>query len=221
MAIVAVPVLVLLDERFVPVPLLLTNVLLTGLAYVRDRNAVDRQAVLWLVSGRVPGTTLGLLLLRVVAPRGLQITIAASILLAALHQLATRLDVKRIGQRSVARPSCRLVYAGLASGVSATATAVGGVPVAMAYQPANSARVRATLSAFFLIGSAMSLIALILAGEFGTQELRLSAMLMPGTFAGYLASRYTIRAIHGACVPYIAATVGASAAIAILLRALL
>ena len=62
------------------------------------------------------------------------------------------------------RPTDRsLVVAGLASGFAATTTGVGGPPMALTYQNSDPATMRATISAFFSIGTLMSLGALWLA----------------------------------------------------------
>ena len=51
-----------------------------------------------------------------------------------------------------------MVLAGAASGVMGTATAIGGPPMALVWQRNSGARLRGTMSGFFLVGSAMSLV---------------------------------------------------------------
>ena len=59
------------------------------------------------------------------------------------------------------RPSDRsLMVAGLASGFAGTTTGVGGPPMALTYQNSDPATMRSTISAFFSIGSVMSVTAL-------------------------------------------------------------
>src|SRR5262249_44558883 len=81
-----------------------------------------------------------------------------------------------------------LVLAGFAAGVMGTATSVGGPPVALIYQHQSGARLRATLSGFFLMGSLLSIATLALIGRFGPEQLRLGLALLPRPLAGYAAS---------------------------------
>ncbi len=53
-----------------------------------------------------------------------------------------------------------MVLAGAASGVLGTATAIGGPPMALVWQRNTGARLRGTMSGFFLVGSVMSIAAL-------------------------------------------------------------
>jgi uncharacterized membrane protein YfcA len=58
-----------------------------------------------------------------------------------------------------------LMAAGCVSGIIGTATSVGGPPIALLYQYEPPARVRATLAAFFLFGTTISVAALTLGGQ--------------------------------------------------------
>jgi hypothetical protein len=54
-------------------------------------------------------------------------------------------------------------YAAIA-GVMGTATSIGGPPMALVWQGHQGSRLRGTMSAFFMIGSAVSLVSLGVAG---------------------------------------------------------
>jgi len=82
-----------------------------------------------------------------------------------------------------------LMVAGLASGFSGTTTGVGGPPMALTYQHSDPATMRSTISAFFCVGSLMSIGALALAGEIGVRQWQLSAMLLPGVGLGVVTAR--------------------------------
>ena len=57
----------------------------------------------------------------------------------------------------------------------------------------STARLRGTMSAFFMVGSAVSLAALAAAGQVTTEVLVLTAWMVPAALAGYVVSRYTNR----------------------------
>ena len=82
-----------------------------------------------------------------------------------------------------------LLAGGALSGLMGTIAAVGGPPIALLYQHASGARVRGTLSSVFLMGTVLSLAALMLVGRFGRDELLLSLALLPGAAIGFLVSR--------------------------------
>jgi hypothetical protein len=71
----------------------------------------------------------------------------------------------------------------------ATAAGLGGPPVALVYQHESGVRLRGTLAAYFIVGTALSLISLAWVGRFGAEEMRLSVLLIPGTVIGYFLSR--------------------------------
>ena len=64
LGVLSVPLLVLIDARFVPGPLLLAALLLTLLIYRRERQSVQSGELGWAYAGRVAGTVLGYLALR-------------------------------------------------------------------------------------------------------------------------------------------------------------
>ncbi|MGH3340676.1 MAG: hypothetical protein ACRDPL_17855, partial [Propionibacteriaceae bacterium] len=60
---VAAPLLVLLDTRFVPAPLIVMSLVLNALTSRRETAVVDRAELLPAVAGLLPGTALGVVLL--------------------------------------------------------------------------------------------------------------------------------------------------------------
>jgi uncharacterized membrane protein YfcA len=61
--------------------------------------------------------------------------------------------------------------------------------MALTYQNSDPATMRATVSAFFSIGSVMSIAALWLAGEIGVRQLQLTALILPGVALGVVTAR--------------------------------
>jgi len=62
------------------------------------------------------------------------------------------------------RPSS-LLLAGIASGVGGTAASIGGPLIALLYQRAAGSQVRGTLGGYFVVGSIMSITALVGTGQ--------------------------------------------------------
>ena len=63
------------------------------------------------------------------------------------------------------------MLAGATSGVLGTATSIGGPPMALVWQRSTGARLRGTMSGFFLIGSVMSIGVLALTGAVDAEHL--------------------------------------------------
>ena len=61
--------------------------------------------------------------------------------------------------------------------------------MALTYQNSDPATMRATISAFFSIGTLMSLGALWLAGEVGVRQLQLAALILPPVVLGIISAR--------------------------------
>lgn len=81
-----------------------------------------------------------------------------------------------------------LVTAGVASGSFGTATSIGGPMVALLYQNQAGPQVRATLAAFFTLGSAVSISGLTVTGNVTGHELWSGVLLIPFLVAGFLLS---------------------------------
>ena len=84
-----------------------------------------------------------------------------------------------------------LLSAGTLSGVMGTVASVGGPPMALVYQDALGARIRSTMSGFFVVGTTLSLVALRLVGRLGADEVRLALLMLPSLLAGFMISRWT------------------------------
>jgi len=212
LALISVPVLILIDPRLVPGPMLCNAIVLTALLAHRERRSIDFVGVGWALAGRFPGTALGALAL-LVLPRQ-QLTLAFALLVLAavvLSGLPIRVRPTRAG----------LIGAGALSGFMGTTVAMGGPPMALLFQHAAGARLRGTLSGFFVVGASVSLLAVIAIGRFGRGELTLALGLLPGILIGFLLSGRTTGLLdRGYTRPAVLALAGATGLVA-LLRALL
>lgn len=184
LALTSAPLLALIDPAFVPGPLLVASLPLAVAALLRERAHADVRGVGLAFGGRVPGTVLGALAVAAFPLAALHVLIALLVLLAvAVSVWAPRFHpTRRV-----------LVTAGLVSGVTGTIGAIGGPPVALVYQHAEGPRLRATLALYFVLGTVLSVTALWATGSFGRHEVALSALLLPGTALGFLASGRVLR----------------------------
>lgn len=175
----AAPLLVLVDPRLVPGPLLAVAVLLTVLMARRERQSIDFRGVGWALLGRVPGTLLGAGALLVAPQRATALLVGAMVLVA----------VALVGSgMELTRSRVSLLGAGTLSGFMSTTASVGGPPIAVLYHDAAGARMRSTLASFFTFGLVLSIAALAVVGRFGLEELRAALALFPGVLAGFALS---------------------------------
>ena len=180
MGILGSPLLVLIDPRFVPGPVLASTMVFTALLTVREHRAIDLRGLRWAVGGRFAGTIPAAALLVVVPTERLGLLFGSFVLVAVVLSVS--------GLRVEPRPAA-LLACGALSGLMGTVASIGGPPMALLYQDAPGARVRGTLSSLFLVGTIISLGALVLVGRFGRDELRLSGALLPGALFGFVVSR--------------------------------
>ncbi|MFF8683023.1 sulfite exporter TauE/SafE family protein [Streptomyces sp. NPDC015237] len=174
---IAAPVFSLVDPELAPTAVLLLATGLTAAVLVRERGRADLRGCGWALAGRLPGVLAGALLVVALPARHLALLVAAVVLAGATVSVAGYVPRQR-------RSS--VVLAGMASGLMGTATSIGGPPMAMVWQRLGGPELRATMSAFFLAGSLMSLAALTAAGAVGAHALRGTALLTPAAVAGVL-----------------------------------
>jgi len=180
MALVAAPLLVLIRPELVPGPLLVSGLALTLLVARRERDSIDLLGVKWGLVGRVPGVALGALALALVPVEAMSLLVGIAVL-AGVGLGASRLRIS---------PTPRiLLVAGFVSGVFGTIASIGGPPLALVYQHETGPRLRGTLAGYFIVGSLMSLAALIAIGRYGRSELIWTLLLLPGTVLGFACSR--------------------------------
>ena len=175
MALVAAPVLALIDPTLVPVPLLLLGVALTAAMTVRERTELDVRPIGWAVVGRIPGVVVGTALVATVATDTLVVAIAVVVLAAVLISAAGWCP-------AVTHPA--MMVAGATSGVMGTVASIGGPPIALMFQRAPGPVRRSALAAFTLVGSTLSLIGLTIAGEVDARHLRSALVLLPAVLLG-------------------------------------
>lgn len=208
-ALVAAPLLVLLDPRLVPVPLLMLAVVHAMLAAARDGRHADWRGVGWAMVGRLVGTGLGAVAVVTLSPRGFGLAVGGFVLAFVLLSL--------LPWRPQPAPGS-LVLAGVASGAGGTTAAIAGPPIALLYQHAPGPRVRGTLGSYFVLGSLTSLAALALVGEVTAESLRNAALLAPFLIIGFLLSGPARRILDDGWTRTAVLTVAAASALLLILR---
>ncbi len=200
----AVPLLVMIEPRLVPGPLLFDALILTLLMSHREFNSLDKTSVKWAVIGRLAGSILAAFTLTYLVREQLKLFFGILVLLAVLISFL-KFRVKNSGGN--------LFIAGTLSGYMGTAVSIGGPPMALIFQHRSGPQIRATLSAIFSIGTVIALIALAVIGKFGWIELRFALLLLPGLLIGFFLSRYVTPIIDKGLMRPLLLTTSAAAAL--------
>ena len=211
MGLLASPILILIDERFVPAPILLSTLVLTTFLTLRERHAIDLRGLRWALAGRVVGTFVAGSVLVVLPADRMAIVFGGFVLVGVLMSAS--------GRRFQPGPRT-LATAGMLSGIMGTIASIGGPPMALVYQDAEGARLRATMSSLFWVGTILSLVALRLVGRFGIEEVHLTLVMLPGTLIGLYASRWTASVVDRGHTRTAVLAVAAVAGVVVILRQL-
>jgi uncharacterized membrane protein YfcA len=177
---VGAPLLMLISPSFIPGPLLFNAVVLTLLLAHRERKSIVVSEIRWAVVGRLLGVACAAVVVASISTDGL------ALILGLLVLLLVGLSLSGLNFEPTWKS---LIVAGTVSGFSGTIASVGAPPMAIVYQNATGPRIRGTLSAFFVIGTIMSLTALLLVGRLGVVEFTVALQLLPGLMLGFALSR--------------------------------
>lgn len=187
-ALIVAPVMSFLSPQGLPVTLLILMLPLNAYVAWREWAHLDIRGASWVTVGRVAGGWLGLLILAAISTTALNLFIGISTILAAALSLAA--------------PSFRpgvvsLITAGVVTGVTETATGIGGPPLALVYQHEPAPTLRATIAVCFFVGQVISLVMLAATGQVNTVQLAEAAWLIPAVVVGGLASRLVHHKVNG------------------------
>ncbi|MBB4932175.1 hypothetical protein F4561_002995 [Lipingzhangella halophila] len=178
LGLVAAPVVSLLEPSLMPGAVLIPTSVLPLLSLIRDWSHVHWYGLAWGLPGRVPGSLAGAYVVAVLKPEMLGATVGVIVLFAVgLSLLRLRVRITPFS----------LLITGALSGVSGTATSIGGPPLALLYQNEPGPKVRGTLAGFFLVGVLMSLAVLAASGQLSGAEVRVGLILIPLVMLGFLA----------------------------------
>jgi uncharacterized protein len=210
LGLVAAPVVSFLDPTLMPGSMLIAAMLLPVLTLLQEWRQVDWRGVGWGVPARIPGTVVGVWVVAVLEPRALAGVIGAMVLGAVV--LSVWSFRVRISPGS-------LMAAGCVSGITGTATSVGGPPIALLYQYEPPPRVRATLAAFFLFGAAISVAGLTVGGQMDMRTVVAGLATIPCVAIGFGLGNVLRRRVETRPLRMAMLCVVAASALALLLRA--
>jgi uncharacterized membrane protein YfcA len=210
-AVVAGPILLLINAAFVPAPVVLAAMLLVMLIAWRERRDVIFEDLKYAIFGRTVGTLPAAYAVKAF-PRSVY-----ELLFAALVILGVALSA--LGWHIV-RTRRNVMLASVASGFMSTVSSVGGPPMALLYQNEEGPRIRATISAIFTVGGFITLAGLWWVGRFGIVELTLGLLLMPGVVIGFAISGYTTAVADRVRLKTAILAISALSAILVICRAL-
>jgi uncharacterized membrane protein YfcA len=177
LAMIAAPLLMLIEPALVPGAMVGIALLLSFWTTWNDRHGIDRRVLKAAVAGRLLGTPPAALLVGTASAATFDLVFGLLVLLAIGISL----------WHSTIRPTPKAVFfATIAAGFMGTISGIGGPPQALVYQNASGAELRGNLSVLFLIGTSLSLAALIAIGEFGLVDLVYTAILTLGIVIGML-----------------------------------
>ena len=209
-AIVAVPLLSLLDPRLAPVPQILTALPLAIITAWRERGHIDGMGATWILAGRVPGFAVGALLVAIASQRALDALIGGSVMV----------GVACLGSRGgLTRNRVVDVSAGTISGVSGYVSGIGGPPLALLYRDARGPTIRSTLGVLFAIGVVVTVITRAALGQVTALDVKLGTVLLAPVMIGSWLSRFLHVLIEGRALRVAVLALSAAAGIGLLLRA--
>ncbi|MFB7864152.1 sulfite exporter TauE/SafE family protein [Streptomyces sp. NPDC056069] len=179
-ALIVAPVAGILDPGLLPGFVLAAMIPLNLYVAWRERASLDLRGAGWITAARLAATPGGLALLWLIPDRSLGLFVGIATVLAAVVSLV-----------SPAFAPGRAAYlgAGAVTGLTETATGVGGPPLALVYQHRPPAELRSTVAVCFLVGEIASLALLFATGKGHPEDLGRAAALLPAIAAGAWASR--------------------------------
>lgn len=178
-ALILVPVLALSQPDMIPGALLYLMLPLNAYVACRERKAIDMYGASWITLGRFAGTFAGLWILLMLSSYWLNIVVGVSTLLA----VAASLIAPKFSPGKKA-----FTLTGIVTGITETATGIGGPPLTLVYQHAPVATLRSTVALCFLVGEVISLIVLVATDSIGWAHLKYALEASPMLLAGMVGS---------------------------------
>ncbi|GGO26498.1 permease [Microbispora rosea subsp. aerata] len=207
LGLVASPLITLLDPTVMPGAVQVVNMTMPLFTLAREWRKTEWRGAGFALLGRLPGSAIGALVVVYVSTATLGVLVGVMVL------VAVALTARAV---SVPRNGATLTTAGFLSGITGTATGIGGPPIALVYQSARGPQIRATLAMFFCVSAAQSLVILALLGRLPGRALAAGAALVPFVLLGFAASGPLRRFLDRGRVRTAVLTVAALSACALL-----
>jgi uncharacterized membrane protein YfcA len=212
LGLVAAPVVTLVDHRLMPGVMLWLAAFYPLLTLAHEGRHVDWPGLGWAFSGRLPGTVVGVAVVSYVSGGWLGLLVGAMVLVAVL-----------LTWKVFTLPRRRPVLAGMGviSGVTGTATSIGGPPLALVYQDVSGPRLRATMGAYFVGGGMLSLGGLAIAHELDRRAALWALGLAPFLLVGFALAGLVRRHIDAGRTRAAVLVVCAASAVALITRSVI
>ena len=176
LSLIAAPVVAIMDPTLMPGGVLVLGMVMPMMTLLHEWRHISWRQASWLTTARVLTTPLGVLVLAWLPASAIGIVIG-SVVLGAIVLTGWRFEVRATRRN--------LFIAGAVAGVSGTAASIGGPPAAVVLQHEHGSRLRATLAAFFCIGSLVSLGALAIGGELTRRQVTYGVLWIPALALGF------------------------------------
>lgn len=176
-AVVAAPVVVMARPDLMPASLLVCVFFLPLTQVITGPRDIAWPHLRWALGGRILATPAGVLLVTVASTDVIALVVGILIL------VSVAVSIRAVDVRLTRRNSAS---AGVITGVSATAAAIGGPFFALVLQHERPERLRSTLAVFFLAGALIALTALTLAGQLDAEDVRAGLVWTPFVLAGHV-----------------------------------
>ena len=213
-SLLAVPIVAMIAPAALPGAMVFPSVPMTLAMAFSERQHVDRRGSRLITFGRLPGTAMGVAIVALVSREILTIGIGSVVLLAVAASLfAAHLHP------GVTRSTA--VVTGFLTGITGTAAAIDGPPLALLYQHHPQSVFRATLATQFAIGTVFSLTGLLVAGQLHGWQVLLGISLMPSFLGGFMIGAPIRRRLHSHNLRPAVLSIAALTGIAAILRAVL
>ena len=175
-AMLAIPLLAVIDLSYVPGPTLFVSLFLTLAMFVKGRSAVVYREIVTMSPALAAGTVLGALTVDLIPKPVLGVAFAGLILAGvAMTVFARPIPLTRTS----------LLSGGFASGLMGTISGIHGPPLVLLYQNEAIEKTRATIALIFCVAYVLSLSGLTLVGQFGTDGVLRGLSMLPGLFVGF------------------------------------
>lgn len=208
---IIVPLLALVSLVFVPGPLVLASMALSGLMAYQGRREIDARGLPLLMGFLFVGIVLGALSIAAIPVHRAGVAFGVLVLIA----VAVSAAMPRL-----ARTFPVVASAGMMSGFMGAISGIGAPILALLYQHEPPRVLRATLGFIFFLSSIAILICLHFAGRFGWEEAVLGLWLVPGYIVGFLAAPPIARAMDRSNSRFAVLIISSLSAIVLIARSL-
>lgn len=181
-ALISAPILFIINPAYMPGPILILGFSLSLLLFIGEKQKLVLPLILPAVIARFPGSWVAVIILAHLPHWLLSLMIGLSLLCASLVSFSNV---------SIALNRVNLFYAGFISGFAGTITSIGGPVMALMYQNQPPLQARQALISFFLVGTPISILLLIVSDSISTSAYILSVKMLPAVLVGFLCSQYS------------------------------